>query len=206
MFFMQLEIDEAGLQQKLFAEDRLDKKNNKDYLEDECFSTLEDIEDVQEIMSLLCEKLENFSLARFRVEGFGETAWPVDVSTDFLAVLEQLPDLIKFLNIDTDESSVFYLDFYEQGIQRRLVFRKNEGLVTVACQPFPINNSVSIVPNASWGRQIEENPIEKKVLKDMVCEIVRNFVLAAKKLCPNLAAHWCFQEWCNSQYIVICLC
>lgn len=162
MFFMQLEIDEAGLQQKLFAEDRLDKKNNKDYLEDECFSTLEDIEDVQEIMSLLCEKLENFSLARFRVEGFGETAWPVDVSTDFLAVLEQLPDLIKFLNIDTDESSVFYLDFYEQGIQRRLVFRKNEGLVTVACQPFPINNSVSIVPNASWGGRLKRTQLRKR--------------------------------------------
>jgi hypothetical protein len=64
-----------------------------------------------------------------------------------MTVLEQLSDLLKFL--DTPESITFDLDLYEQGTERYLIFNKVDNLIKINCQGMNgIDNSKSAV---SWG-------------------------------------------------------
>jgi hypothetical protein len=111
-----------------------------------------------------------------------------------LTVIEQIPDLFKFLD---SELSTAYLEFYEQGIQRKITFRKEENLIRINCY--------GSKPEATWGKDIEEKPIEKTYLKTMICELIKSFVAISNELCPTLTSHRCFQEWCSNKYIENCL-
>ncbi|MUL36521.1 hypothetical protein [Gloeocapsopsis dulcis] len=200
MFLMRLEINRLGWQQESVIENQWE---SEDEIDREYETKFEEVEDVIEILFVLCKELEESNLVRFRVEGFGKMPWPVDVRTDFEIVLEQLPDLIKFL--DTTEAITGYLDFYEQGIERRLVFNKVGDLVKINCQPFPVINKPSDEPGDSWGQDIQEEPIDITHLKQMICDLIRSFVLIANELCPIWTSHELFQEWCSDKYIADCL-
>ncbi len=196
MFLMRLEINRLGWQPDPVIEDQLEADDEDDYdeFDSEYEVKLDEVEDVREIFSLLCEELQNSNLVRFRVEGFGGLPWPVDVSIDFLTVVEQLSDVLKFL--DTSEASTGYLDFYEQGTQRRLIFNKIDNLIKINCQGILINNHADN-SHISWGQDIEEEPIEQKYLKNMICELVKTFVSISNEVSPNLTRNIFFQEWCN---------
>ena len=203
MFLMCLKINRQGWRQEPLIENQWQSDDEEDEFDIEYEIKLEEVEDVREIFYLICEELENSNIVQFRVEGFGEVPWPVDVSTDLLTVLEQLSDLLKFL--DEPEFKTGNLDFYEQGIQRRIKFRKLGDTIELNCKPFPDINSSGSKPSDPWGQDIEEEPIEKKLLKTMICQILESFVSIANEICPNLTSHKCFQEWCGDQYIASCL-
>lgn len=80
---------------------------------------------VMEACSLLGE-----TDCRFFVSGFGDNAWPVDVYYDLSTVLEQLPDLLAGLR--AGEGGI--LDFYGQGIERRLEFFPEGRKVGIRCR------------------------------------------------------------------------
>ncbi|WP_407885991.1 hypothetical protein [Scytonema sp. NUACC26] len=199
---MSLEINRLKQQLDPIIDPQWEGENEYDELTLKDEVKLEEVEDVREIFSRLCEELQNSNLVRFRVEGFGELPWPVDVLTDFLTVIEQVSDLLKFL--DTPESSIGYLDFYEQGIQKRLVFNKEDDLIKINCHGILINNQGGKLAT-SWGQDIEEEPIEKKSLKSMICQLIKTFVLIANEVSPTLTSNIFFQEWCSDQYIANCL-
>ena len=71
---------------------------------------------LQELAIGGCSELERAGYI-FRVEGFGRGVWPVDVRYDMATVIEQLPDLIKALELGQSTG----LDFYAQGIARVFV-------------------------------------------------------------------------------------
>ncbi|MBK6698053.1 MAG: hypothetical protein IPG50_38595 [Myxococcales bacterium] len=74
----------------------------------------------------ICDDLQEAGL-KFVVEGFREP-WPVDVATDLLIVLEQLPTVEKQLLAGTPAA----LDFYEQGIERSLAITVHDDMAAVA--------------------------------------------------------------------------
>ncbi|MEG3838563.1 hypothetical protein QUA46_28600 [Microcoleus sp. MON2_D6] len=200
MFLMCLEINRLGWRQEQVLENPWvsDDEFNGDY-----DLKLEEIEDVKEIFPVICEELEKSNLVRFRVEGFGELPWPVDVSIDLMTVVEQLSDLLKF--VEDSNSSSFCLDFYEQGIERRLIFSHVEKLVKINCRPLVMESS-NIANNSkdSWGQYIEEEPLTGHNLKSMICNLITTFVSIAHDICPTLTSHKCFQEWCHDKYIANC--
>jgi hypothetical protein len=203
MFLIHLEIDKLEWHQESSSENQW--KNARKDLSDNAPNELkfEEAENSEEIIYLLCNQLEDSKQVQFRVEGFGNLPWPVDMSTDLPCVLEQISDLLEFLDMPT--SDLCYLDFYEQGIQRRLIFKKQGALVSINCKPFPDVNSSNNNKQTGWGQDIEEDTIEEKRLKNMLCNFVKSFISIAKLLYPTLASNQYFQEWCDNKYIINCL-
>ncbi len=197
MFYMCLQINKSVLQDKLF----LDNSYKQKYDNQEC-TDHEEIESLQDLLTLLCDELENYNILMFKVEGFGELPWPVDISTDLLSILEQLPDFLEFM--DTNSYNIGYIDFYEQGIQRRLIFNKVKTTFRITCQPFPIKN-FDTNSDISWGLNVEEEPIEIEKLKTMIREMIKIFVSIANEFCPRLTNHKYFRDWCKNKYIEDCL-
>lgn len=207
MFFMGLDVNRLGWpteavnrkqwesDEQLKSDEEIDEK-----LESDEEIKFEEIDDVRTIFFLLCEALEEFNLVRFRVKGFGNSPWPVDVSTDLMTVLEQLDALLKFL--EPSESSTGYLDFYEQGIQRQLVFTKVGDLIKINCHKLVDYSGITEKP---WGQDIEEEPIHPTSLKLMICDLIKSLVSIANEVCTTLTSHELFQEWCREKYIADCL-
>lgn len=69
-----------------------------------------ELDDVRSILADVCELASD--AGRFIVAGFGQDRWAVDVSTDLLVLMEQLPEAF----IAMESGAPFAIDFYEQGI------------------------------------------------------------------------------------------
>jgi len=200
MFLMSLEINRLKWRQEQVLENHWE---SEDEFTSEYDLKLEEVEDVKELFSALCEKLEKSNLVKFRVEGFGDLPWSVDVSIDLMTVLEQLADLLRF--IEDYKSSSFSLDFYEQGTERRLIFSHVGNFVNINCLPLVMkSNNIANNSKDSWGQYIEEEPLTRQNLKSMIGNLITTFVSIAHEISPTLTSHKCFQEWCNDKYIANC--
>ena len=82
-------------------------------------------------MSEVCSFLQNRCEARFDVVVCGQ-AWNVDVQFDLLSILPELPGVLcSFMKIEPVETR---LSFFEQGVERDLVFTPNGHLHTsISC-------------------------------------------------------------------------
>lgn len=85
------------------------------------------VDDHRSILAALCDELSQY--IDFRVSGFGQSRWPVDVETDLPIFLEQLPGAIMKANTGHE----FEIDFYEQGLERRLEFIPDGSSFHVTC-------------------------------------------------------------------------
>lgn len=63
------------------------------------------------------------------MSGFGQSIWPVDVSYDLSAVMEQLPDAVDMLR----QGGHAEIDFYGQGIERLIEFSPQGTQIAVRC-------------------------------------------------------------------------
>jgi hypothetical protein len=197
---MCLEINRLKWRQEQVLENQWE---SDDEFDSEYDLKLEEVEDVKEIFPAICEELEKSNLVKFRVEGFGDLPWPVDVSIDLMTVLEQLADFLRF--IEDYKSSSFSLDFYEQGTERRLIFSHVGNFVKINCLPLVMkSNNIANNSKDSWGQYIEEEPLTRQNLKSMICNLITTFVSIAHEISPTLTSHKCFQEWCNDKYIANC--
>ena len=79
-----------------------------------------ELDDERSVLRDVCAALAVDDRIRFVVQFAGET-WPVDVRTDLVTVLEQLPDT------RLAPSQPFDIDFYEQGLERTLHFEPKNG-------------------------------------------------------------------------------
>lgn len=154
MFIMSLEINRSGWRAMPLIND-IDESNDKYNF------NLKEVESVEYLFPEICDQLEKSNLVKFRVEGFGKLPWPVDVSTDLMIVIEQLSDLLKFL--DTSEATTGNLNFYEQGIERQIIFTKVGKLVKINCHPLLAINESAKENQPAWGQNIAEEFIEKNL-------------------------------------------
>jgi hypothetical protein len=164
---------------------------------------IEEIENIQDLLYYVCEGLEDYNLAKFIIEGFGKSPWPVDISTDLLSVLDQLPDFLKFL--DDPNCDVECLDFYEQGIQRRIIFNKQKNTLEITCKPFSPSSLKNNTLNTDWGNSTKEYTIEKKEIKNMICKLIVTFISLTNEYFPELKNNQFFREWCENKYFVDCV-
>jgi len=194
MFLMKLEINKAGWsQQHIPIENQWTEDDEENYYN----INLDKVEDVREIFWAICRKLEDSNFVRFRVEGFGNLPWPVDVATDFMILLEQFSEFLQFLH--TLELNIGYLDFYEQGVETKLIFTKEINSIKINCRP--LYDSYYETPDLDWAKESVEEIIEKESLENMIYELIRTFVSIANELCPEFTNNKYFQEWCNDKYI-----
>ncbi|MGB3401140.1 MAG: hypothetical protein WBA77_00455 [Microcoleaceae cyanobacterium] len=138
-------------------------------------------DDATSVIIDLCDILEEEEIVCFRVKGFGQNNWPVDVATDLSSILEQLPEVIDSIH---KENYPCHLDFYEQGIERKLVFEKSDKLVKITCY-----SRTSWIPSPTF---ILEN---KEYILSMFIKLKSSFVEVANKVCPQLSASDLFIVW-----------
>lgn len=91
-----------------------------------------EFDDYRSILHEVCGMLETREVS-FTVQGFGETKWGVDTATNLVVVHEQLPGLFSWASDERSES--FDLDFYEQGVERRLVLSSSGPDICVEGKP-----------------------------------------------------------------------
>lgn len=86
-------------------------------------------EDEGACLQFICEQLASRNFLKFHVSGFGDLAWPVDVRTDLCVIMEQIIEILGQLRVGVNCS----LDFYEQGIERRILFTSNNDTLLAEC-------------------------------------------------------------------------
>ncbi|MEM7594896.1 MAG: hypothetical protein AAF383_25940 [Cyanobacteria bacterium P01_A01_bin.83] len=168
-------------------------KKNQPLHYQKCNIDLEKIDNIEDVLSLICENIEELDLARFELRGFGKSLWPVDVSTDLLTILEQLPDFLIFLNDTNCQQGC--LKLYEQGIEKKLFFNKHDHVLIINCKSLSNANSNNNEIKRDWGIESEEESIEIDKLIDMIGELIAVFISLSNEYFPELTNHEIFNGW-----------
>ena len=141
----------------------------------------EELDDVRSVISDVCEFIADYRCGQFMVSGCGNESWPVDERTDLAVLLEQLPDAIDAVR---SGCSSFVIDFYEQGLERTVIFNRVNSSYDVFCR----NNS---------GSQLFVAPdsvTETNVL-EMFLRLQNVFLEFVERVIPSLSNHPWLTDW-----------
>jgi hypothetical protein len=141
----------------------------------------EEEDDVNALIADVCEYLADIGGVTFRVSGFGQNPWPVDVRTDLAVFLEQLPYAISAIERSDPN---FVIDFYEQGIERTLVFVRDESEFTVEC-----------ISATDWVPLPTKESISAEELRSMFVWIRESFFTLVGTVAPGLTQHPSLLDW-----------
>ena len=144
--------------------------------------------DVRAVLMDICEALNGpVPTARFEVGGFGETNWPVSVSVDLPVLLEQLPAAIYGVS----RRQLVKVDFYEQGIERQLVFQPTDsGFYSVTCSS-----------GSDWEPKPSSEVISQQDIIEMLERVKENFLSAAAAVWPASVGHPWLLKWAEPPYV-----
>jgi hypothetical protein len=139
-----------------------------------------ELDNVLSILSEACEELASEPSIKFRVVGFGQDPWPVDVLTDLPIVIEQVPKAIGALRA----GQPFNLDFVEQGVERWLSGVPTGDRVLLTCRS-----------GTRWEPSPPTIEIGKSELLAMLRELLRSFNTLFAACWPWSASHPWIREW-----------
>jgi hypothetical protein len=139
---------------------------------DENLNYNEEEDDVRSILMDVCNLLA--SKLSFSVSGFGQAVWPVDASADLPIFMEQLPSVLNALI----EGHSGQIDFYEQGLERSLIFSIEGDACRVTCQSW-----------SSWQPNPAEESLELGKLQEMLAGVKVAFLGAMRAAFPALRDH-----------------
>jgi len=170
---------------KLINNSSMKNKNCKTY---EGISYDDELDDERSIIYEICEVFESTGCISFYVTGFGEEKWPVDCLFDLTTVIEEVPQIINKINNDNYN---FVLDFYEQGIEREIVFQEHEGKVNLQC-----------ISRTEWQPIPNTITMGKEEIKKLFCDLYNDFVYNAEYFCFDLINHFALKEWLRLNFVV----
>ena len=130
-----------------------------------------------------CERLADDGRATFAVSGFGDDRWPVDVWADLSVLLEQLP---AALTAAASGAAEFALDFYEQGVERRVDFRRAGEVYVMRC-----------VSSLDWQPADGEEPIRRDTLVDMLDAVLAEFAALLDRATLAPPVRRAFDVWAS---------
>ncbi|OMF25859.1 hypothetical protein [Paenibacillus sp. FSL H8-0259] len=140
-----------------------------------------ELDDEVAILMCICKAFEISQSVSFVVGGFGQDNWPVDCRTDLCTVIEQVPDILGKTRAGIYS---FELDFYEQGIERRLLFKEDTNLVKVTC-----------ISRTKWEPHPSSMFMEKAVVSKIFEKIYSDFWHLSAVLCEGI--HKKFSRTCS---------
>ncbi len=141
----------------------------------------EELDNELTVLSDVCDALHEINAVAFNVAGFGQDVWPVDVRTDLLTILDQIPDALSAMRCNEQ----FTLDFFEQGIERKLTFIiLNDQRLTVRC-----------TSRTEWVPDPVSYEMPKSEMQFMKSQLARQFLRLSRQVCPKLVRHPYFFEW-----------
>ncbi|NOU79306.1 hypothetical protein GC101_10475 [Paenibacillus sp. LMG 31459] len=140
-----------------------------------------ELDDAVGILMCICEAFEISQAISFVVGGFGQDNWPVDCRTDLSTVIEQVPAILEKTRAGIYS---FELDFYEQGIERRLLFKEDTNLVKVTC-----------ISRTKWVPHPSSVFMEKAAVSKIFDEIYCDFLDFSSVICEGLVNNTLLNDW-----------
>lgn len=114
------------------------------------------------------------------ISAFGDPRWRVDVGTDLLTMLEQLPSAIR--NISSGQYAE--IELYEQGAERAFEFTPAGDCYVVSCRSW-----------GKWQPASGTERIERAELVAMLTEVRDRFMTLVRNSAPQLAEHPWVVSW-----------
>lgn len=139
---------------------------------------LEPNEDLELVAVPLCALLAEAGLI-FMAGGFGDESWPVDVRYDLSSVIPQIPAVIE----SCTSGLTAELDFFEQGIQRKVCITYQGEQVTLRCKSY-----------GDWLPRIETEVSARNDFVKLIVGFARSFAEAVTMIAPE-AAVGLIAEW-----------
>jgi hypothetical protein len=135
-------------------------------------------DDIRSILRDTCRSLRDCT--DFHVSGFGQDEWPVDVKTDLVVLLEQIPDAIRAIR----SGSAANIDFYEQGSERYIELTPDGATYLVTCSSWQ-----------KWQPMPATESMGRDDLISMLVAIQTNFMEALFRMTPSLAKNPWIKDW-----------
>jgi hypothetical protein len=160
---------------------RLTTLDHKEVFPNQTFRKYDpELDDDSSVLSDLCSLLADDAVARFEVECCG-LKWPVDVRTDLAIILPQIPEVLSELAEERRAS----LQFFEQGIERKVVFAVRDGDVEVSCCDL-------------WDKLLAEAHVERirrTSLYAELSELALDFIRLVGTRYPQVAVIPLYKHW-----------
>ena len=131
----------------------------------------------------VCSALQETSAVHFEVIAFDDRPWPVGVRRDLSVVLKQVSGVLEAVR--SPKASEFTLNFYEQGIERDLLFTRG-----------PANRiAVDFSSEIDWSPPRSVENIDAAELERQLVALVTGFARATLVVCPAAAGSRVFRDW-----------
>jgi hypothetical protein len=137
-----------------------------------------ELDDVRAILFDVCQFINQTGY--FRISGFGQANWPVTLDTDLPVFLEQLPTVLREISLGKSTE----IDFYEQGVERIIILDPVEEFYELSC-----------TSQTNWQPNPKVERISHIDLKQMMSNILENFLNLVRIIAPELAQHPWMQGW-----------
>lgn len=137
-----------------------------------------ELDDIGAILADICDFAHDYG--EFVVSGFGQERWPTDVRTDLLVFLEQLPHAVASVR----SGLPFDIDFYEQGLERRLSFSPTEHDYVASCSSY-----------GDWRPYPAVERVDRDHLVAMLLFVRDEFMRFVGSSFPSLVLHPWLHAW-----------
>lgn len=135
--------------------------------------------DFDSIVMELCTVLAS-SDCFFRIGGFGQSDWPVDIRYDLSTLIEQLPETLGAVRSRLPAT----IDLYGQGIERTLRFDFGGNFVNVSCDS-----------RTRWKPEVNIQGMTYSGLLSMLESVAKEFAESLRLVWPRLATLPPFLGW-----------
>ena len=138
---------------------------------------------ITEVLMEICDELQRYSeQIAFSITGFEKDWSLLDIETDLCMLMEDLPDLVNFINNSDIEEYQF--GFPEQHLQRILTIKRFDGSFKIVC--------------SDWLAKSSEQSVEiipEQDLRQLLHKLVYDVSIVIKKICPSAFSNSFFQDW-----------
>jgi hypothetical protein len=139
--------------------------------------------DYESVVMELCSRLAETDCV-FRMAGFGQEQWPVDIRYDLSTLIEQIPELLSGLR----SNGSVEVDLYGQGVERTLSFVVAGNRVTATC-----------ISRTGWIPSPDVEEIDLSELLAMIESVAFEFAKFMRMVWPQCAKMAPFMEWFPAQ-------
>lgn len=141
----------------------------------------DELDDERSVIEDICEIFEDTKKIKFFVSGFGDKEWYVECRIDLAVIIEQIPEIISKIR---NENYSFNLDFYEQGVERKINFIPDKQGVTLEC-----------ISRSKWIPKPEKIRMKKEEIANIFEKLFKDFLLYGEALCSDLINNNLFRAW-----------
>jgi hypothetical protein len=139
------------------------------------------------ILGYVCKVIEDTNAFDFMMlVGTKTMRLPISVALEIF--LEQLPDALQALR--NPSAKEFLLEFYEQGMEMRLIFRKDEENVCLHCE-----DRRRFVRGQAKSPEIESGTFDARSLESNLLSVATVFLAFSDEFCADIASLPDFLNW-----------